>query len=158
MRFLRTVKMSARTSLLLSETIRNRRDAMSRLWLKMVGTTESPCPESYVRDHVDFVRNPRRVCPGDHLVFYAVGGKKRIFAIASVESAPYESGQKRWPYRVKVAYLMNLPVSAGVHLDEVSTSRRDLLRSVGRQSYIELRPEEYTRAARRLQQRLPRKR
>jgi hypothetical protein len=51
---------------------------------------------------------------------------------------------------VDIRYLVNVPASAGVHIDEVSTSERDLLRSLMRASYIELSPEEYERAAAKL--------
>ena len=118
----------------------------------MIGTTENPCPESWTHGHVDFVRKPRRVRPGDHMVLYAVGGAKRVFAIAEVMSEPYASGEIRWPFRVNVSYPVNLPVSSGVHIDQVSTPKRDLRRSIRRASYIELHPEEYQRAATRLQQ------
>jgi hypothetical protein len=124
---------------------------MSAQWLKMIGTTENPCPESWNRGHTDFVRKPRRVRPGDHMVLYAVGGAKRVFAVAQVTSEPYPSGEKRWPFRVNISYEVNLPVSSGVHIDQVSTSKRDLRRSVRRASYIKLYPEEFERAAAKLQ-------
>jgi len=74
-------------------------------------------------------------------------GSKRVFALAQVTSEVYENKEfARWPYRVDASYLVNLPASAGVHIDEVSTSERDLLRSLMRASYIELRPDEYERA------------
>jgi hypothetical protein len=86
------------------------------------------------------------------MILYAVGGAKSVFAIAQVTSEPYASGEKRWPFRVNVTYPVNLPVSSGVHIDQVSTPKRNLRRSVRRASYIELHPEEYERAATRLQQ------
>lgn len=124
-------------------------------FLKLIGSAEHPCPEPYVKNYVDFSRNPRQVQPGDHLVLYAAGGRKRVFAIAEVMSGVYDAGSDydgRWPYRVDIHYLMSVPVSEGVHINEVSTSERDLLRSVRRQSYLKLSPEEYERAAVRLRQ------
>jgi hypothetical protein len=84
------------------------------------------------------------------MVLYAVGGSKRVFAAAQVTSEVYDSGQKRWPYRVDIRYMVNVPVSSGVHIEKVSSPERDLLRSVRRASYFELRPEEYERAATKL--------
>jgi len=50
--------------------------------------------------------------------------------------------------------MVNLPVSCGVHIDEVSTPERDLRRSIRRASYIEPRPDEYEQAATKLQEAL----
>jgi len=131
---------------------------MSTLWLKMIGTSDKPCPDSYDRDHVDFgpTKRPARMRPGDLLVLYAVGGAQRVFALATVTSEPYTTGHDRWAHRVNIAYEVNLPVSSGVHITEVSTPRRDLRQSVQRQSHLELDAEEYERAASRLRQRFER--
>ena len=86
------------------------------------------------------------------MILYAVGGANRVFAIVEVTSEPYPSRNSRWPFRVNVEYLVNLPVPSGVHIDQVRTSKRDLRRSVRRQSYIELRPKEYERAVARLEE------
>ena len=85
------------------------------------------------------------------MVLYAVGGSKRVFALAQVTSEVYNSGNERWPYRMDVSYSVNLPVRLGVHIDEVSTAERDLLRSLRQASYLELSPEEYERAETKLQ-------
>jgi len=130
---------------------------MSAYWLKMIGSTENPCPEPYTRSYADFSRRPSRVRAGDHMILYAVGGRMRVFAVAEVTSDVYaatgnadENG--RWPYRVDINYLVNMSAADGVHIDEVSTPGRELRRSVGRQSYIELSQEEYELAATKLQQ------
>jgi hypothetical protein len=130
---------------------------MSAFWLKMIGSTENPCPEPYTRSYADFSRMPRRIRSGDHLILYAVGGRQRVFAIAEVTSEVYRASgntdeNERWPYRVDITYLVNMPASEGIHINEMSTPARDLLRSVGRQSYISLSPEEYERAATKLQE------
>ena len=54
------------------------------VWLKMIGTTENPCRDTYATEtvHVDFAREPRDVHVGDQLVLYAVGSRTRVFAIA----------------------------------------------------------------------------
>ncbi len=126
-------------------------------FLKMIGSGEHPCPEPDEKPYVDFSRRPNQVHPGDHLVLYACGGRKRVFALAEVTSEAYDAGDagrndgdERWPYRVDVKYLVNLPPSRGVHIDEVSTSERDLKHSLRRLSYLRLKPEEYGRAATRL--------
>ena len=122
-------------------------------FLKMIGSSENPCPEPYARSYADFARRPRQIHPGDHLVLYACGGRKRVFAVAEVTSEVYNASEdKRWPYRVDISYLVNLPASVGVHINDVSTPERDLLRSVGRQSYFRLSPEEYERAATKLEE------
>ena len=126
---------------------------MGAYWLKMIGMVESPASGTYERDYVDFARRPSRLHRGDHVVLYAVGGSKRVFALAEVTSEVYKGGHEaRFPYRADVRYLVNLPVSDGVHIDEVSTAERDLTHSLRRASYIELRPEEYERAATKLQE------
>jgi hypothetical protein len=116
----------------------------------MIGMTEEPCPENYERDYVDYARRPRRVQQGDHMVLYAVGGSKRVFALAEVTSPVYNSGRERFPYRTDISYLINLPSSAGVHIDEISTPQRDLLKSLLRASYIELNQKEYEKAVSKL--------
>src|SRR5205085_1204928 len=111
---------------------------MSAYWLKMIGMTESPMIGTYKRDYVDFAKRPRRLHRGDHLVLYAVGGSKRVFALARATSEVSNDGnEKRFPYRVKIEYEVNLEVSDGVHIDEISTAERDLARSLMRASYIE---------------------
>lgn len=124
-------------------------------FLKLIGTAQNPCPEPYTKKYVDFSRNPRQVKPRDRLVLYAAGGRKRIFAIAEVMSGVYDAGSDyggRWPHRVDIRYIVNMPASKGVHINEVSTSARDLLRSIGRQSYIRLSSEEYERAVAKLRE------
>lgn len=125
---------------------------MSAYWLKMIGTTESPCLESYTRNYADFARRPRRIHSGDWMVLYAVGGRKCVFAVVEVTSAVYDSRQKRHPYRMDIRHIVNVPISSGVHIDRVSSPKRDLLRSIRRASYVELRSEEYERAATKLRE------
>jgi hypothetical protein len=120
-------------------------------FLKLIGDAVNPCPEPYSWSFVDFSRTPRQIQKGDHLVLYAAGGRKRVFALAEVTSDVYAADyDKRWPHRVDISYLVNLPPALGVHIDEVSTPQRNLLRSLMRQSYIRLNEEEYEQAATKL--------
>lgn len=76
-----------------------------------------------------------------------------MFALAEATSEVYDGGNmERFPYRVDIKYLVNLPVSNGIHIDEISTAERDLARSLLRASYIELRSVEYERAATKLRE------
>src|SRR5688572_17258901 len=98
---------------------------MAAFWLKMIGTTDRPCPEQYDRPTVDFVRRPRRVRPGDRMALYAVGRGMRVFALARVTSGVHASGDDRWPHRVDIEYEVNLPAAEGVHINEVNSPERD---------------------------------
>jgi hypothetical protein len=125
-------------------------------WLKMIGNSEHPCPEDYAMNFA-FVHfrghRPTRILPGDHLVLYACGGSHHVFALAEVESEVYDNGQQEWPFQVDIKYIIGLPVSAGVHIDDISTPQRDLLSAIrAGHSYIELTPEEYEQAVTMLQQ------
>jgi hypothetical protein len=84
---------------------------------------------------------------GDHLFLYAPGGSRRVFALAEAVSDPEhdsdynpsKEGSCQWKLRVR--YEINLPVSSGVLIDEVS-SHRDLTKSLRQASHIKLLPEE----------------
>jgi hypothetical protein len=126
---------------------------MSKSWLKMIYSSESPCPETYEPTHVHFRRGrPRSIHRGDRMVLYACGRERQVFALAEVTGEVYENGQEDWPYQVDIKYTINLPVSKGVPIDEVSTPERDLARSLRQSSYIELTEQEYERAAARLEE------
>lgn len=117
-------------------------------FLKLIGSAKNPCPEPYSHSFVDFSRRPLQIRKGDHLVLYAAGVRKRVFALAEVTSEVYEADlDGRWPHRMDISYVVNLPPSLGVHIDEISTEERDLVRSLKRQSYLRLTEEEYKRAA-----------
>jgi hypothetical protein len=120
---------------------------MSKTWLKMIGTTVKPCADSWTDNHVHFRKNkPGGIHPGDHLILYAVGRKKRVFALAEVTSEVYENGQEEWCYQMDVNYIVNLPVKSGVSIDKISTER-DLIGPIQwGSSYIELEPKEYDQA------------
>jgi hypothetical protein len=82
-------------------------------FVKMLGASDMPMPNhpwGRNNDPEDIVRFPSRPKPtdiaaGDELLYYAVGGYKRVFATARVESAPVlgdippnDPIAKRWPY------------------------------------------------------------
>jgi hypothetical protein len=116
------------------------------VWLKMIGTTEKPCPDVYERDHVDFPDEPRDVQKGDQLVLYAVGRRTRVFAIARVTSEPYAGEHERFPFRVDIEYSINLPVLSGVPLREIS-SRKELVGAIQwGNSLLSLQQDEFDRA------------
>jgi hypothetical protein len=85
-------------------------------YVKLLGSSDMPMPNDWWwggrNDLDDEVRFPPRpapneIGPGDELVYYAVGGFKRIFASARVTSVPELRDlhpnpiiAKRWPYAV----------------------------------------------------------
>jgi hypothetical protein len=133
---------------------------MSETWLKLIGTSEKPCREIYDKTYADFSKRyrPRDVHRGDRMVLYAAGGSKRIFALAEVMSEVYDitsetndnSERETYPYRVNIKYIFWVPVSAGVHIDEITTPRRNLPKAI-RRSYLKLKPEEFSLAESKLQ-------
>ena len=118
------------------------------VFLKVIGSGINPCPEPYEKPYADFspTRRPRQIHEGDHLILYAAGGRKRVFATARVTSEVKASDYPEWPYRLDIEYLVNVSPPDGVHIDEVSIER-DLGKLIRRQSYIRLTQEEYDRAA-----------
>lgn len=122
-------------------------------FLKLIGSGNNPCPEPYERLFADFSRYPRSIRIGDHLILYAAGGRKRVFALAEVTSSVYPANYEgQFPHRVDIKYLLNVSPADGVHINEVSTPKRDLLNSVRQQTYISLTPEEYERAVTKLRE------
>jgi hypothetical protein len=121
---------------------------MSKSWLKMIGTSDKPCPATWTENHVHFRKDkPSGIRPGDRMVLYAVGRKKQIFALAEVTSDVYENGQPEWRFQMDVSYSLNLPIQSGVSIDTIKTGR-DLVGPIQwGASYIELQPEEYDQAA-----------
>jgi hypothetical protein len=127
-------------------------------WLKLVGSSKSPIRVSYTDTYVGFRKAARPgIRAGDHLLLYAPGGSRRIFASAEVICDPEHDpkydrkveGSTQW--RVSVRYRINLPVASGVLIDEVS-SDRTLTRSLRQASHIRLSPEESASAQTKLEQ------
>jgi hypothetical protein len=122
---------------------------MCAFWLKMIGTAENPCPEPYVKPHVDFTKNPRGVKPGDRMILYAVGGAKCVFAIGTAKGPAKPSGVERWPFRVDVEYDVNLVPSHGVPIEAVNLEHHMPAIRFGH-SYLSLTREEFELAAMKL--------
>ena len=108
-------------------------------FVKLLGLSEMPMPNlAFGRDEemnkeVRFPRpEPKDVMPGDELVYYAVGGYKRIFGVARVEESPKQNHvhsnpvvAKKWPYAARVALRPDTKlryVSSGPLLEEVGRS------------------------------------
>jgi len=140
-------------------------DISRSTWLKLIGCSKNPITDPpfygvYSHNHVGF-RKERKpgIRMGDRIFLYAPGGSKRIFALAEaisnpevdVDYDPQEYGSCQW--KIRVRYLINLPVTSGIHIDEISTDQRDLTLSIQRQSHIKLFPAEYEGAFRKLQER-----
>lgn len=123
-------------------------------WLKLVGSAKAPLVDApfhgvYTAEQVGFRKPGRpRIRAGDYLFLYAAGGSRRLFALAEATRDPapdpnYDPSQEgscRW--MVPLHYLINLPVSSGILIDEISSSQRDLAQSLRQASHIALRPEE----------------
>ena len=135
------------------------------IWLKLIGSADKPLTEPpnngiWAKDYVGFrkTRTPG-IRNGDHLFLYAPGGSRSIFALAEAVTDPLhdtnynprEDGSCRW--KVQVKYLVNLPVTSGITIDEITLPIRNLPRSVRQQSNIKLFPEESTIAYSKLKER-----
>jgi hypothetical protein len=116
-------------------------------WLKAIGSAGSPVTE-WEKPYVGVITANRvSIRPGDHLFLYAPGGSRRIFALAVAVSDPEhdsdynpnKKGSCRW--KLSVRYDINLPVTFGIPIDDVS-SHRDLAKSVRQKSHIKLHLEE----------------
>jgi hypothetical protein len=126
---------------------------MTTFWLKMIGTAEKPWQDRpYDHAFVGFRgRKPSGIHRGDHLVLYAVGGSKRIFALGEVTKEWYRSENKDWPYFVDVHLEVNLAPSSGVSINEVGASEW-VHRKIRRRSHVKLTLAEYELAARKLRE------
>jgi hypothetical protein len=122
-----------------------------RTWLKLIGSTEKPITDhpfngNYNDDQIGFRKaNKPGIRTGDHLFLYAPGGSQRIFALAEAISDPQPKKVGNCQWSLEVRYLINLPVTSGILINEVSSDRH-LIKSIKQASHIELRPEEYQSA------------
>ena len=106
-------------------------------FVKLLGSTDmpmsnSPWGEREINEEIRFPASPppKEVTPGDELIYYAVGGYKRVFAAARVEGEPVLSDKhenpvvaKRWPYAAPVKIRPDTKleyVSSGPGLNEIT--------------------------------------
>jgi hypothetical protein len=107
-------------------------------YVKLLGSTDMPMPnDPWGRDPemAKEVRFPAKPAPtdiakGDELIYYAVGGYKRLFGASRVDDVPVINNEhsnavvaKRWPYAapVEVRHDVKLTyVSSGPSLDDVT--------------------------------------
>lgn len=96
-------------------------------FLKLLGLSKDGLPEywwderSEIRDGVFFSRKPRKIHVGDRLIYYAVGGSKRIVAEAEVAGEATQNFQppahwtserhKRFSWRIPVLLLSKCPAN-----------------------------------------------
>lgn len=135
-------------------------------WLKLIGSSYKPITEhpfygNYNEEYIGFRRQGKpSIQIGDHIFLYAPGDSRSIFALVVATTDPerdnnynpMEDGSCRWMLRVH--YLINLQVTSGIPIDEVSSEHRNLTHSVRQQSHIKLTPEEYKLAYSKLQEQL----
>jgi len=128
-----------------------------KTWLKLIGSAENPITDPpfngiYKEDQIGFRKaNKPGIRTGDRLFLYAPGGSMRLFALAEAISDPQKisnpqpkrKGDCQWTLRVR--YEINLPVTSGIHINEVS-SDRNLSMSVRQASHFGLEPREYQSA------------
>jgi hypothetical protein len=97
-------------------------------FLKLLGLAESPLPEIWwverpeIVTGVFFSSRPKLIRPGDRLIYYAVGGSKRVVAEAEVTgeaSRDFESPpqwpperRERFAWRLLVELLAKCPADA----------------------------------------------
>lgn len=136
-------------------------------YVKMLGASDMPMPNhpwgrpGDAEDEVRFPPKPSpvNISPGDELVYYAVGGYKRVFATARVETAPKLGDvhpnaivAKRWPYVAKVALRPSTKlvyVSSGPELTQIAPGLEE---QVGHGvSHFEIGRLEFDRAVQLLQ-------
>ena len=129
------------------------------VFLKVIGSAGDPWVGLYDKKYVDFSRRPNEIQSDDFLILYAAGGLKRVFAVAQAKG-PFYLAQvdfhPRWPHRVDVDYLVNLPATEGVHINEVM-SRRNLINVIKANPYFRLYADEYELALGKLKEKLEQK-
>ena len=128
-------------------------------WLKLIGSGQNPIKD-WKENYVGFRKKTTPgIRMGDRLVLYAPGDSKHnIFALAEatgdperkIDYDPKKEGSCYW--KLSVRYSINLSVDSGVHIGEISTGQRNLMRSIRQQSHIKLFPEEYRLASSKLQE------
>jgi hypothetical protein len=137
-------------------------------FVKMLGSTDMPMPNdawgrrTEIATEVRFPAKPppTDVGPGDELVYYAVGGYKRVFATVRVESEPEPDRPhenpviaKRWPYAAGVSLNPTTRlkyVSSGPELSAIGRGLQDQVHQGV--SHFEMGRPEFDRAVSLLRQ------
>lgn len=135
-------------------------------WLKLIGSSDKPITEhpfygKYEEEYIGFRKQGQPgIKMGDHIFLYAPGGSKSIFALAEAMSQPEHDNNCNLqevgscPWKLRIRYLMNLPVAYGVCIDDINSENRILGRSIRQQSHIKLSQAEYKLAYEKLQEKV----
>ena len=135
-------------------------------FVKMIGASDMPLSnepwsEREINVEVRFPKRPvpKDVGPGDELVYYAVGGYKRVFATVRVEETPKPNDNhtnrviaERYPYAARVAVRPSTKlayVSSGPELNEITPGLQSNVRKGV--SHFEIGRTEFDRAVSLLQ-------
>jgi hypothetical protein len=118
-------------------------------FLKLVGLSEDPLPANWwderpeIRDGVWFGRRPKAIRVGDTLIYYAVGTRGRLCAVAEVESLPTKSHPPPADWsaeqRRRFPWWMRVRVAEHIAADDAAPRAHDFLdRRIGAGSYQRL--------------------
>lgn len=125
-------------------------------WLKLIGSTDNPV-NGWNEEYIGFRKSQKPgIRMGDQVLLYAPGGSRRIFALAVAVGDPepdpdyslHVNGSCLW--RLRVRYLINLPVDSGIFIEEANAGTCNLAHSVRQQSHIRLSSDEYELACSKL--------
>jgi hypothetical protein len=115
-------------------------------YLKVIGSGDAPLAGPYTEPYAEFPpdRPPDRISKGDFLVLYAAGWQ-RIFAVGRVIRRAPRGPDPKWPHRLEINYIYNVPPADGIHVNDIS-DERELTRSVRQQTCISLNAAEFKSA------------
>lgn len=122
-------------------------------FLKLVGMSDDPLPETWWEDRpelvsaVFFSRCPKSIHPHDHLIYYAVGGSKRIVAKAEVLGDATQDFKlpADWNPRQRSKFTWQMPVrllSRCTNNDDAPLITDFYTKRIGQSSYIGLTDEQ----------------
>ena len=84
--------------------------------------------------------------PGDRALVYIAGTYRCPAVVEVVAPAEFDTSQRRWGWRTPVRVLAEVPLEDAPWLEDIGVPRI----SVGRQSRLRLRPEQFIAGARHL--------
>lgn len=120
-------------------------------WLKVLGSAAAPLADDwkdskhpgFSEEFVASGRRIRRMARGDGIALYAAKWQV-VFAWGEVRSAPYETADKTWPWRVDIRLEHSVKtIHEGLPLAQASVAGRPLLLSVRSKSHFELHEPEF---------------